>query len=320
MVREDGVYASTGGRKAYVIRINETARVAIGVSMFFKKVHITGLDLYGNPINPQTLELPYENSDAYCQKLGEAVCQFAQELPVSPESILGVGIATQGLVSRDGTSVTYGKLMDNLGFRLSSLASYISYPCRLEHDAKAAGFAELWNKTDMEDTLVVLLNQNLGSSLILNGQIHTGLHMHGGTIEHMCVMPNGPLCYCGQRGCLDTCCSAESLERIAGCSAEQFFSELRAGSPARQTVWFTYLNQLAQGLSNIISFIDCNMIISGYLATFFIDEDLELLFHMINSFSAFPAEENFITKREDGKFATAIGAGLYYIHRFIEQI
>lgn len=320
LIRKDGFYQSTGGRKAYVIRINETARVALGVSMFSKKVHITGIDLYGNLICRKVLELPYENSAEYCQTLGEAICQFAKKLPVPSESILGVGIATQGIVSRDGTSVIYGKIMDNLDFQFSRLASLIPYPCRLEHDAKAAGFAELWNKEDMEDTLVVLLNQNLGSALILGGQIHSGLHMHSGTIEHMCIMPNGPMCYCGQHGCLETYCSVESLEQAAGCSADQFFSELRAGSPARQTIWFTYLNQLALALSNINAIIDCNIIISGYLASFFTEEDLELLFHMMKSFSAFPMKENFITKREDGKFATAIGAGLYYIHHFIEQI
>lgn len=202
LIRKDGLYESTGGRKAHRIRISETARTALGISIFLNKIYITGMDLYGNLIYQEILDFPYENSKNYCQKLALAIRQSAKKLPVPSDSILGVGIAIQGIVSHDGASVIYGKIMDNMGFQLSHLAPLIPYPCRLEHDAKAAGYVELWNKENMEDTLVVLLNHNLGSALIINGRIHTGLHMHSGTIEHMRITSNGPPCYCGKQGCL----------------------------------------------------------------------------------------------------------------------
>ncbi len=51
--------------------------------------------------------------------------------------------------------------------------------------------------------------------------------MHSGTLEHMCIHPDGPLCYCGSRGCLETYCSANALEQAAGMPAKEFFPLLR---------------------------------------------------------------------------------------------
>lgn len=47
--------------------------------------------------------------------------------------------------------------------------------------------------------------------------------MHSGTLEHMCINPDGPLCYCGNRGCLETYCSVDSLEQAAGMTIKEFF-------------------------------------------------------------------------------------------------
>lgn len=318
LIAKDGFYQSTGGRKAYVIRIHSTSRTAIGASIFKDKIFLTAIDLYGNPLFREVIRLPYQNTQEYCRAFGEAVNRFIEQL--KGNRILGVGIAIQGIVSGDGSHVSYGAIMQNTGFQLESLSRFIPYPCRLEHDSKAAAYVELWNKSDMEDSLVILLNQNMGSALIINGQIHSGLHMHSGTLEHMCVAPDGFPCYCGQRGCLETYCSAESLEKSAGCNVREFFLALRGGDIMMREIWNSYLMHLAFALKNINTILDCHIIISGYLATFFNENDIQQLFQNICSLSSFPIPQNFITKQEEGEFSTAIGAGLYYIHQFIEQI
>ena len=77
----------------------------------------------------------------------------------------------------------------------------------LEHDSKSAAFLELWNHPELDSAVIILLNRNLGGGIITNHQIHQGISMHSGTLEHMCINPDGPLCYCGSRGCLETYCS-----------------------------------------------------------------------------------------------------------------
>ena len=79
------------------------------------------------------------------------------------------------------------------------------------------------DEQQFSDAVVLLLNKNLGSALVIHGEVHQGKSMHSGTIEHMCIVPDGKPCYCGGKGCLETYCSAESLQnQIQGNSFAAF--------------------------------------------------------------------------------------------------
>ena len=133
--------------------------------------------------------------------------------------------------------------MDNTGMRVADFSRYLSYPCHLEHDSKSAACLELWNHQDLDSAVILLLNRNMGGAIITNHQIHQGRSMHSGIIEHMCINPDGPLCYCGNRGCLETYCSANSLEHSAGLHIKEFFPSLRRGeSPQLTQIWEDYLS------------------------------------------------------------------------------
>ena len=93
--------------------------------------------------------------------------------------------------------------------------------------------------------------------------------MHSGTLEHICINPDGPLCYCGSRGCLETYCSANALEQAAGMPVKEFFPLLREKkSPQIIQVWKDFLNHLAFAMKNLNLVIDAPIIISGYLAPY----------------------------------------------------
>lgn len=123
--------------------------------------------------------------------------------------------------------MTYGIILNNTGMNLASFSRYLPYPYHLEHDSKSAAALELWNHPELDNALAFLLNKNLGGAIITNHQIHQGSGMHSGIIEHMCINPDGPLCYCGNRGCLETYCSANTLEHSSGLPVKEFFPLLR---------------------------------------------------------------------------------------------
>ena len=274
LIERNGYFESTGGRKAQSIRILPRARISLGIEILRKTLHIAAVDLYGRILEQESYPLPFHVSDAYCEKVGQKVNAFTEKYRLPRQQILGAAIAMQGLISTDGTSVSYGRVLDHTGMKLSDFARHIPYPCRLEHDSKAAGYLETWHQKKFRDSIVVLLNQNLGGAVILDGKVHNGLGMHSGSIEHMCINPDGPLCYCGERGCLETYCSADSLERAAGTGIPAFFGQLRLGTPAFIKIWEDYLRHLAFAICNLNVVLDCYVIISGYLAPYFLPEDL----------------------------------------------
>ena len=321
LIEKNGYFDSTGGRKANAIQIVSDFRISIGVGILKNMFHITAIDLYGNTVYTDTIPLTYSNTAAYYQQITDKVKDFIDKNQYPEDKILGVSIATQGITSPDNTTVIYGNIMNNTGMRLKDFSRHLPYPCHLEHDSKSAAFLELWNHPELDSAVVFLLNRNLGGAIITNHQIHQGCSMHSGTIEHICVNPDGPLCYCGNRGCLETYCSANSLEQASGMTIKEFFPLLREKkSPQLIQIWEDYLKHLAFAMKNLNLVIDAPIIISGYLAPYFTEEDTDYLLEQINSMTPFELEEEQLLVGTHGQYTPAIGAALFYVKEFIHSV
>ena len=321
LIEKNGYFDSTGGRKANAIQIVSDFRISIGVGILKNMFHITAIDLYGNTVYTDTIPLTYSNTAVYYQQITDKVKDFIDKNQYPENKILGVSIATQGITSPDNTTVIYGNIMNNTGMRLKDFSRHLPYPCHLEHDSKSAAFLELWNHPELDSAVVLLLNRNLGGAIITNHQIHQGRSMHSGTIEHICVNPDGPLCYCGNRGCLETYCSANSLEQASGMTIKEFFPLLREKkSPQLIQIWEDYLKHLAFAMKNLNLVIDAPIIISGYLAPYFTEEDTDYLLEQINSMTPFELEEEQLLVGTHGQYTPAIGAALFYVKEFIQSV
>lgn len=321
LIERNGYFDSTGGRKAHAIQIVSDFKISIGIGILKNMFHITAIDLYGTTLYTDTIPLSYSNTPSYYERVAEKIKSFIAKNSYTEEKILGISIATQGITSSDNTTVTYGNIMDNTGMSLDDFSQYLPYPCHLEHDSKSAACLELWNHQDLDSAVILLLNRNMGGAIITNHQIHQGSSMHSGTIEHMCINPDGPLCYCGNRGCLETYCSANSLEHSAGLSIKEFFLLLREKKSSQLIqVWEDYLNHLGFAIKNLNLVIDAPVIISGYLAPYFTQEDIDYLLRRVNSTSPFELGKNHILVGVHGQYTPAIGAALFYVQQFLESV
>lgn len=321
LIEKNGYFESTGGRKANAIQIVSDFRISIGIGILKNMFHIAAVDLYGNTLYTNTIPFPYSNTPDYYKQVTDKIKEFIATNQYDEEKILGVSIATQGITSPDHSTVLYGNIMNNTGMILEDFSRYLPYPCYLEHDSKSAAFLELWKHPELDSAVVFLLNRNLGGAIITNHQIHQGSSMHSGTIEHICINPDGPLCYCGNRGCLETYCSANALEQAAGMNIKDFFSLLREKKSSQLTqIWKDYLHHLAFAMKNINLIIDAPIIISGYLAPYFLEDDIAYLTKHINVSSPFALNKEHIFVGTNGQYTPAIGAALFYVNQFIHAI
>ena len=321
LIEKNGYFESTGGRKANAIQIVSDFRISIGIGILKNMFHITAVDLYGNALYTNTIPFPYSNTPDYYKQVTDKIKEFIATNQYDEEKILGVSIATQGITSPNHSTVLYGNIMNNTGMILEDFSRYLPYPCYLEHDSKSAAFLELWKHPELDSAVVFLLNRNLGGAIITNHQIHQGSSMHSGTIEHICINPDGPLCYCGNRGCLETYCSANALEQAAGMNIKDFFSLLREKKSSQLTqIWKDYLHHLAFAMKNLNLIIDAPIIISGYLAPYFLEDDIAYLTKHINVSSPFALNKEHIFVGTNGQYTPAIGAALFYVNQFIHAI
>ena len=320
LITRQGFFASTGGRKANILQIVADYKISIGIEILKDRIHLAAINLYGELAASCTIQTPFLSDCGYCQALAKELDTFLLDYGIESSKILGVSIALQGIVSQNGSQIIYGKLLHEPDLSLSNFQNYIPFPCRLEHDSKAAAYREIWHKKEFKDSLILLLNENLGSALVIDGKIRHGLHGCSTTLEHLCLDSHGPACYCGQKGCLETYCSAQSLQQAWGNSLESFFSSLRQGETTARSLWNRYLENLAQAIKSFTLMLDVPIILSGYLSPYLHSEDLEKIYAILESLWPFPLSRDFLYISSHGPLSPAAGAALSYIEDFLEEL
>ncbi|MFC2151006.1 ROK family protein [Bacteroidota bacterium] len=112
------------------------------------------------------------------------------------------------------------------------LQKKIDLPVKLTNDANAAAMGEMiyGNAKDLKDFLMVTLGTGLGSGFVSNGKMILGHDGFAGELGHAIFDPNGRLCNCGRKGCLETYASASGIVR----TVKELLAELDEPSMMRK--------------------------------------------------------------------------------------
>ena len=191
--------------------------------------HVIGIDLGGSKIalglvNPKNEILTRRRLDTESQRglvdvierIAVAVAALRSDLPRA-ETLAAVGIGAPGPVdhiSGDLLDLVNLPGISNTPFR-SALQKRLALPVKLDHDAKAAALGEFhFGAGRGRDSMIyVVVGTGVGAAIIYQGALLYGESNSAGECGHMTVDPNGHLCHCGSRGCLETYASGPALAR-----------------------------------------------------------------------------------------------------------
>ena len=127
---------------------------------------------------------------------------------------------------------------------VGTLKRWYSVPVVLTNDANAAALGEMLfgAAKGMKNFIVITLGTGLGSGIVVNGDLVYGHDGFAGEIGHTIVVPNGRLCGCGRRGCLEAYASATGICRTVEelLSTSDTKSELRNINSENLTSKFIY--------------------------------------------------------------------------------
>ena len=103
--------------------------------------------------------------------------------------------------------------------------------------------------------------------------------------------------------------------------SKEFFPLLREKkSPQIIQIWKDYLNHLAFAMKNLNLVIDAPIILSGYLAPYFTEEDIKYLAEHLHTAAPFILDKTQILVGTNGQYTPAIGAALHYVEKFIQSV
>ncbi len=183
---------------------------AVGIDIGGTKIAGALVDESGTIIKELRVPSPIDDSN----QMIEAISSVIEDLTVD-EKVIGVGVAAAGFLSVDREIMYHAPNI--AAWRNEPLKSRIesktSFPVLLENDANAAGWAEFrfGAGKDVQSMIMLTIGTGVGGAIISEGKLLKGGFGIGGELGHVLSVPEGRLCGCGLKGCLETYASGTAL-------------------------------------------------------------------------------------------------------------
>jgi predicted NBD/HSP70 family sugar kinase len=183
--------------------------------------------------------------------------------------VVSIGLGIPGIV-HDGTvthAVNLG--LDHVPLDLAGMVSTLAHgtPVAVDNDVKTATLGALqWLRdqgSDVDDLALLNVGTGLAAGMLLDGKLRRGSRGMAGEIGHLVHDPNGPLCPCGRRGCLELYASGSGLRRQWSGTAAELFLAAEAGDADAARI----RDELTSGIAKAISLLAYGLDVSYVLVT-----------------------------------------------------
>ncbi len=226
LVEEVGLAASTGGRRPMLLRFNPDAAVALGALLQDHTWSIVVSDLQARVLHRRSANVAGDSPEAAVVALQEGVRAVTAEIRTLGKRLLpAIGLGTPGLVDVAAgvirTAVDVGwfevpmqKMVEEaLGLRVV-----------VANRSKLGALAEFWYGADrgVKDLVYLSIGTGVAAGIVHRGELYLGSNSSAGEAGHLTIVPDGPLCPCGNRGCLQQFVSESAI-------ANRTRQHLRAG-------------------------------------------------------------------------------------------
>ena len=213
--------------------------LTVGVDVGGTKVAAAVVDEGGAVVAETRRHTPADDVSHILEMIMDAV----EEL-VSAHSVEAIGVGAAGWIDAARSTVLFAP---NLAWRNEPLQAELTdkfgLPVVVENDANVAAWAEyrFGAGRDVDSMLMYTVGTGIGGAIIMSGQLIRGEHGIAAEMGHLLSVPDGQLCGCGRRGCLEQYASGQALVRLGRAAAEHdpdtapILLELAGGDPAAVT-------------------------------------------------------------------------------------
>jgi glucokinase len=255
--------------------------VVIGVDVGATKILTGAVTREGKVIASRRSLMDGQTQTSTLLSIESAITRFTHEWKGPRPLAVGVGLVGQ-IDPKTGTWLEAMNLPIkapvSLGKRLSD---QYGFPVALDNDVHAATLAEMyWGiGTESDDFLYLNVGTGISAGLVFNGQLVRGSKNYAGELGHMAVLPDGPLCPCGRRGCVEPIASGGGMlarvkqlvnfpnsilhNQTKALTAQSIFSAADAGDPLVVRISSDAVRALSITLVNLVNLLNPEWIVYG---------------------------------------------------------
>lgn len=242
----------------------------IGIDLGGTKIE--GIILDGDDNEITRKRIPTEREKGYdhiLENIASVYRDLAQHIDNAPHT-LGMGTPgaispKTGLLKNSNTVIMNGKPVKR------DLLERFGRDFELQNDANCFAMAEARHGAGEGKELVfgVIMGTGCGGGLVHHGKVHTGIMAIGGEWGHMSIDPNGPKCYCGANGCIETYISGGQLTKRY---AERYGEDkpildvekaYYAGDARAIEFMQTFFVNFGRAMANLINILDPDVVVLG---------------------------------------------------------
>jgi predicted NBD/HSP70 family sugar kinase len=209
-------FGDQGGRPPTLLSFAASAGVAVGIDFDHHHVRVAVSDLSSHILAERlqpldTDRLAREGLDVAATLVEEVL----EESGARREAVIGAGMCLPGPIHRStGGTGSRSILPGWVGVSAAAeMRRRLELPITVDNDANLAALAEAAFGAGREarDLVYLMISSGLGAGLVLNGRLYRGADGLAGELGHVIVRPDGPVCRCGNRGCLETVAGTDAL-------------------------------------------------------------------------------------------------------------
>ncbi|MSQ19953.1 MAG: ROK family protein [Betaproteobacteria bacterium] len=245
-------------------------------------MHRIGIDLGGTKIEGVILDensaeiyrerTPTEAERGYRHILSRIAMLYGRMQARVANAPHTLGIGTPGSISpRTGLLRNSNTVALNGQPFIADLEQFVGRKFVIANDANCFALAEaiLGAARGYPTVFGVIMGTGTGGGIVFGGTVHTGRTAIAGEWGHTSIDPQGPLCYCGTRGCVETYLSGSGIENRffeqtgRRSSAMQIFAAASAHDPAATAVIDAFYAHFGRAMANVINVVDPDIVVLG---------------------------------------------------------
>lgn len=186
----------------------------IGTDVGGTKIAVSLVDLKGNILASMRRPTDITNPEATLDSIANAVCEMVEANHLDLNSFDALGFGIPGLVDAEKgigiASVNLG--WENVPVR-ASLEKRLGIRCVIDNDVRtgALGEARFGAAQGLKNLVYLNIGTGISAVILLDGKFFVGVHGLAGEIGHAILVPDGPVCKCGGRGCFEAVASGPGI-------------------------------------------------------------------------------------------------------------
>jgi predicted NBD/HSP70 family sugar kinase len=217
-VSSDCARSETGsrGRRPAFLRLAPSAGAALGIDFGHRMIRVAVADLASTVLAEQAIELDVDAEAAAAMQAATELTELVlREAEIDRSQVIAAGVGIPGPIDHATGAVASSTILPGWGgvSARRELGRLLEIPLHVDNDANLGALGEVTYGAGqgLTDVVYVRLTSGIGSGLILGGRLHHGANGLAGELGHVQVRPEGVVCRCGNRGCLETVAAGDSL-------------------------------------------------------------------------------------------------------------